>query len=237
MSNAKDLIRQRYTGQDGTTYHAAVHVQDRFVLKVLAEQRSRKFQPLVKPNDTVLEFGAGLGVNLLNLRCERRVAFDASDAGREICRAAGVEFTTDIADLQAERFSVVICHHVLEHVPDPIQVLEQIGEFLAPGGRMILCVPFETTRRHRQFRPDDADHHLFAWNVQTLGNLVTSVGFKIEQIGLRAFGFEQRLAFLAKYGQPFYQTGLWAVRIPFPIQEILLVAQNPQSDRSGNSVC
>jgi SAM-dependent methyltransferase len=227
MPNAKDLIRQRYTGQDGASYHAAVHVKDRFVLKVLARQRSRKFQPLVKSNDTVLEFGAGLGVNLLNLRCKQRVAFDASDAGRQICATAGVKFTTDIEELQAEGFSVVICNHVLEHVPDPIQILEQIGEFLGPGGRMILCVPFETTRRHRQFRPDDADHHLFAWNVQTLGNLVTSVGFKIEHIGLRAFGFEQRLAFLAKYGQPFYQMGLWAARIPFPIQEILLVAQKP----------
>jgi SAM-dependent methyltransferase len=225
MPSAKDLIRQRYTGQDGATYHAAVHVKDRFVLQVLAQQRSRKFQPLIKPNDTVLEFGAGLGVNLLNLRCQRRVAFDASDAGREICATTGVEFTTDIEDLQAEEFSVVICHHVLEHVPDPIQVLEQIGAFLAPSGRMILCVPFETTRRHRQFRLDDADRHLFAWNVQTLGNLVTSVGFKLEHIGLRAFGFEQRLAFLAKYGQPFYQMGLWAVRILFPIEEILLVAQ------------
>jgi Methyltransferase domain len=106
-------------------------------------------------------------------------------------------------------------------------VLEQIGELLAPGGRMILCVPFETTRRHRQFCPDDADRHLFSWNVQTLGNLVTSVGFKIEHIGLRAFESEQRLTFLSKYGQPLYQMGLWAVRIPFPIQEILLVAQNP----------
>jgi hypothetical protein len=67
MPSAKDLIRQRYTGQDGATYHTAVHVKDRFVLQVPAQQRSRKFQPLIKPNDTVLEFGAGLGVNLLNL--------------------------------------------------------------------------------------------------------------------------------------------------------------------------
>jgi SAM-dependent methyltransferase len=229
VPSAKDLIRQRYTGQDGASYHASVHVKDQFVLNVLAKSRSRKFQPLVKPNDTVLEFGAGLGVNLLNLRCQQRVAFDASDAGCEICATAGVEFTTDIEELQSEQFSVVICHHVLEHVPDPIQVLEQIGALLAPNGRMILCVPFETTRRHRQFRPDDADHHLFAWNVQTLGNLVTSVGFTIERIGHRAFGFEQRLAFLAKYGQPFYQMGLWVVRIPFPIEEILLVAQKPQA--------
>jgi SAM-dependent methyltransferase len=40
------------------------------------------------------------------------------------------------------RFDVVLCNHVLEHVRDDIQALKEINRVLRPGGFAILQVPF-----------------------------------------------------------------------------------------------
>jgi|SRR4028119_2155419 2-polyprenyl-3-methyl-5-hydroxy-6-metoxy-1,4-benzoquinol methylase len=225
MLNAKDKIRQQYTGESGKEYHTAVHSGDRYIQEVVARERARKLQPFVTPDDTVLEFGVGTGLNLLYLQCKRRVGYDPSDAGSETLTGAGIDFTTNIDSLQGEQFSLVICHHVLEHVPDPVSVLEQIWKFLLPGGRLLLCVPFEVQNRYRNFSPNDPDRHLFSWNVLTLGNLVSSVGFSIERAGVNPFGYEQRLAFLTKYGLSTYHLGLWTIRKLIPADEILLLAR------------
>jgi ubiquinone/menaquinone biosynthesis C-methylase UbiE len=38
-------------------------------------------------------------------------------------------------------FDVVLCTEVLEHVPEPIAVVRELGRIVAPGGRLILTAP------------------------------------------------------------------------------------------------
>jgi SAM-dependent methyltransferase len=231
MVDTKELIHQRYTGDRGKEYHTAIHSNDPYVQQVVARQRLHKFQPFVKSDDTVLEFGVGMGWNLRYLNCQRRVGYDVSDIGYEICKDAGIEFTTDLASLSRGQFSLVICHHVLEHVPDPVGVLEQIWGLLAPEGRLILCVPFESHYRFRHFSPGDPNRHLFSWNILTLGNLVTSVNFSVDSAKIIPSGYEQRLAFLARYGFPLYHLGLAMLRRLMPVEEIFLVALKNESPK------
>jgi SAM-dependent methyltransferase len=224
LTNKKENVRQLYVGERGIDYHAARHSRDPYVEEVVATERARKLQPLIKTDDTVLEFGVGTALNLRYLQCKRRVGYDVSIAGREICASAGIEFMNDTASLMGEQFSVVLCHHVLEHVADPYDVLEQIWQFLLPGGKLILCVPFEVDRRYHRFYPGDLNQHLFSWNTLTLGNLVSSVGFSVNRAEVHPFGYEQRLAFLARYGLSTYHLGLWIIRKLIPADEILLTA-------------
>lgn len=50
----------------------------------------------------------------------------------------------DIHDIpfEANRFDVVLCNHVLEHVQNDIQAMGEIARVLKPGGWAILQVPF-----------------------------------------------------------------------------------------------
>ncbi len=226
MSTTARVFRS-YTGKSGTDYHAAVHSSDPWVQDVVGRSRALKFQPYVTPDDDVLEYGAGVGLNLRHLVARKRVGFDVSDVGRTVCEQAGIEFTTDLSSLRGAEYSVVICHHVLEHVPDPTTILDRILQLLKPRGRLILCVPFETLRYYRRYVPNDKNRHIFAWNPLALGNLVSAAGFEVEKAFVGPFSYEQRLAFLAKASFAIYRLGLGVLRTLRPDNEVCLLARKP----------
>ena len=44
------------------------------------------------------------------------------------------------------RFDLIICSHVLEHVPDDLLAMREMARCLGPGGRAIVMVPLEPGR-------------------------------------------------------------------------------------------
>ena len=230
MNHAADAVLARYRGVEGQQYHRAVHGSDEFTTDVMARSRWRKFSRFVRPDDHVVEFGAGTCLNLMAMECERRVAYDLSDAGAAVAARHGIEFVTDVSDLAGQDFSVAICHHTLEHVPDPLSVLEQVKSLLRTGGLLVLCVPFETARMYRRYFPGEPNHHLYSWNPLTLGNLVSDAGFEVVESKVSPFGYERRLAPLSRVGDWAYRAGLWTVRHLMPANEILLTARRPGGD-------
>ncbi len=206
-------------------YQSQVHSTDPHAQDVLAGMRARKLQPLIGPDDTVFEFGVGTALNLRHLRCRRKVGHDLSDVSQACCQQHGIEFVRDLADMKDQKFSVVLCHHTLEHVPDPFETLGRLKVMLEPGGRLLLFVPYEFNRRYRRYWPGDPNHHLFSWNALTCGNLVAAAGLDVEQVKLRPYGYQQRLAPLAKWGMPLYHAALWVAGRLRPCDEIQIVAR------------
>jgi SAM-dependent methyltransferase len=235
MIHVKELVSARYQGVAGQQYHRAVHRADDYTRCVLARSRWRKFRRFVTPDDDVLEYGAGTCVNLLEMVCRHRVAYDLSDAGASVAARNGIEFVTNLSELAGREFSVVVCHHTLEHVPDPLATLDEIKSLLRPGGLLVLCVPFETARTYRRYFPGEPNHHLFSWNPLTLGNLVSEAGLDVRESHVSPFGYEQRLAPLCRAGDWAYCLGLWVVRHLKPANEILLTARKPDIPADGTA--
>jgi len=61
-----------------------------------------------------------------------------------------------------------------------------------------LAVPYEFERRYRVFHPAEPNHHLFSWNVQTLGNLLTVSGWTVESLEIGRYGYDRFAANLAR---------------------------------------
>lgn len=228
-----------YSGQAGAVYHEAKHGGGPFFDKIVAKSRAEKFQPFVKQTDVVLEYGVGTGYNLAELRCREKVGYDVAEHCRAKVELSGICFTSDARQFLkwGGRFDIVICHHVLEHVPNPIMVLSRIRRVLKPTGKLLLCVPFDKGRQFRKFSVNDIDMHLFSWNTQSICNLLLAASYEIHEAKVRPFGYERALVPLARLGFNTYKVGMWIIRLIRPVHEIYVVAgtdltQNETSDSS-----
>jgi SAM-dependent methyltransferase len=96
-----------------------------------------------------------------------------------------------------DSIDVLICHHVLEHLASPMEALGTMKRILRPKGFLLLYVPYERECRYRRHLPQEPNHHLYSWNVQTLANLAAVSGFSIDQAGLGKYGYDRFCAKLA----------------------------------------
>ena len=220
-----ERIEQVYAGQLGEEYSRSVLSTTDDKQNVIARNRARKLRPYLSKNDRVLEIGVGLGTNLRHLDCREKVGFDVGDYGREACEAYGIEFCEDLDQLGDRKFSIVILHHVIEHVPNPLETIERAKEFLQEGGAILIFVPNDAPRRERRYRKNDPNHHLYSWSALTLGNLVESCGLQIVDIKTRPFGYERVLAPLARLNDVVYRAGLFLLRLVRPVSEIFVLAK------------
>jgi SAM-dependent methyltransferase len=175
------------------------------------------------------------GWNLAALRCRRKIGFDVADFLEPSLRALGIEFVADTRVLPDARRDVVICHHTLEHVLHPPDALEEMRRLLKPAGRLLLYVPFEREGRYEHFRPDEPNHHLYSWNVQTLGNLVEEAGFQVSQAGIGEFGYSRFSAAWAaklRLGEAGFRCLRRLLHLIRPAFEVRLIAIKPAATSS-----
>jgi ubiquinone/menaquinone biosynthesis C-methylase UbiE len=59
---------------------------------------------------------------------------------------ADMHFDLHSIPLENERFDVVFCNHVMEHVADPKQCMSELFRVMKPGGWAIMQVPQDFSR-------------------------------------------------------------------------------------------
>lgn len=79
----------------------------------------------------------GLGARFAERVFEERGFLQAGVPGQ-----GTITHVTDEAELEPERHDAVFCFDVLEHVPDPAALVQQLAGYLRPGGALIVHAPF-----------------------------------------------------------------------------------------------
>jgi 2-polyprenyl-3-methyl-5-hydroxy-6-metoxy-1,4-benzoquinol methylase len=119
----------------------------------VGERELRQIRPFVPPGSEVLDYGCGTGRTTLDLlrRGCRVTAYDISAAmlaqAQAKAQAAGfasparVVFTADVGELAGRTWPVVTLIGVLDYYPDPQPLLRTVGQYLTPGGRLVVTYP------------------------------------------------------------------------------------------------
>lgn len=92
------------------------------------------------------------------------------------------------------QFGMIMFHHSLEHVPDPLNTLRSAVRLLRSGGLCLVRIPVMSTYFWRTFGVDwveiDAPRHLHMMAAQTIEMLAKKTGFQLRKTTFDSQGWE-----------------------------------------------
>ena len=174
---APERVSAKYSDQSSARAYAAWQLA---MAAPLAHANAARFQPFVRSDDIVLDFGCGGGGILQHLACGRRIGVEPNPTAREECAMLGIECYPDVVSAPAP-VDVVISNHALEHCLSPYDDLCALRHSLRPGGTLVLVLPINDWRSERRPHLPDLHHHLYTWTPQLIANLLSEVGFFVER--------------------------------------------------------
>jgi len=134
-----------------------------------------KFETHIKPSDRVVDFGCGGGYMLAGLTAREKIGVEINETAAAAARRNGLKVVPDLDLVEDGWADVIISHHALEHVDDPLGIVRTMKAKLRSGGKVVIVTPDESYRM--RYREDDPNFHLFTWSPSNLGNLLKRAGF------------------------------------------------------------
>lgn len=137
-----------------------------------------------------LDFGSGSGGMLARLS-----AYTQGATGIEInrhmsnyCRTKlGLDVRDSVEDLDSS-YDVISMFHVLEHMPDPCNILRRLGQRLSPDGFIYIEVPNANDALLTLFQCESFKNfsywspHLFLFTDATLSTVIDRAGLKLQNL-------------------------------------------------------
>lgn len=155
------------------------------------------FQRYVRPDDHLLDLGAGFCEFINHIRCARKYAVDGNPQIAALA-AADVEAHVGRADrldwLAGQSVDVVFVSNFFEHLPDSAALLAVLGEVrrvLRPSGRLLILQP-NIRYAYREYW-DFLDHHLALSHVSMVEALALA-DFRATEVRPRFLPFSTKSA-------------------------------------------
>ena len=161
--------------------------------------RIREFQAIglieKKKDLRVLDVGCGMGF-FLDLMRQEGCATKGVEPSHDAVTHARVKLKLDVEEglLESTKiqgpFDIVTLWYVMEHVPNPHEILDQVSSLLAPGGLVIIRVPNQNVPIDRilsvlglgKFFLMNPPRHLFDYSPKTMTGLLESRGLEVIKI-------------------------------------------------------
>jgi SAM-dependent methyltransferase len=125
---------------------------------------------------TVLEWASKSGWSTVGLEIDPNAVVNARRKGLDVIEGGYGR----LPDLR-EQFDCMICLHVIEHVHDPIDLLEKLKESLKPNGVLIIAAPNASSRIRAVFRECwrglEAPRHLAIPDITAMKSHLEKLGF------------------------------------------------------------
>lgn len=138
-----------------------------------------------------------LSIATIDIGCGDRKTEDA--VGVDVCMLPGVDVVHDLNSFpypfKNKSFDRVVMNNIIEHLDDPIRVMQEVYRILAPGGVVHIEVVYWN---HRHSASDPQHKHMFnehSWEFFTGSRKQYYTDFAFELVSL-VFQYDYRLRFL-----------------------------------------
>ena len=193
---ALSTVRQEAYGQQRLSWvdRLGVYLSKRGILRHLPR----------RGNWNVLDLGCGYQANLLralvpHLTSGMGIDVRISPEAKQAPKLSFIESTIEAAlpDLEEDRFDLVLLISVLEHLWEPLPILEHCRRVLQPGGMLFVNVPTWRGKFFLEFSAFrlgtspalEMDDHKMYYDRRDLWPLLVRAGFKPSRIKLKYHKF------------------------------------------------
>lgn len=181
---------QPYYNEEYSAYNPGrdVSLDDDEIVKVAMQTNSYRHLPL-QTGKRLLDVGCGAGVFL---RISKKLGaieqgIEPSPFAAEVARKQGLNIfcgtLEEFAERTTDRFDVITSHHVMEHVPNPVETLKTMKSLLAPGGYIWIAVPnagYTLARALKgKWHSADLPYHLMQFSPQSMARAGKEAGLHI----------------------------------------------------------
>lgn len=151
------------------------------------DARFAAFFELIHEPGTVLDVGCGEGgfLGLARARGWTAVGFDyderkVAEVNKRGIEAHASDWSAFCSSREEGGFDAVTLFDVLEHVPDPRELIRQVRRLLKPAGKLVATLP--NARRPLLFGREDFDfppHHFTRWTPEAMKGFLEREGFAV----------------------------------------------------------
>jgi SAM-dependent methyltransferase len=159
--------------------------------KIIYNEKYDYFENFLKSNQrTILDVGCGLG-NFLKVGKNREwitKGIDPSEQSVKIAKKNGLDVicgTFSQNFLKHEKFDVIHMHEVLEHLPNPIDIIHLVKDHLNPSGLLCIVSPNDFNPLQKILTSQGFSNwwvgyeHINYFNLSSLSLLLKKLGFDI----------------------------------------------------------
>jgi len=170
--------------------HLQVSQKRSFLERLLPAKPVLDVVPCIEAG-SVLDIGCGNGEYLLRLKsigwkCQ---GVEFNDKALSICRSNGLNvFHGDLisAKFDSESFDFVSAHHLIEHAPDPHELVSEISRITKPGGSVLIRTPNSESLGRSWFGTywydNDVPRHIFLYAEKNLRLLASEYGLRLDSL-------------------------------------------------------
>jgi SAM-dependent methyltransferase len=135
--------------------------------------------------------GGGTLLGLLQQQGLEVLGFDRAPEAADIAKTqSGVDVTTGArlhdSGFAEASFDMVSLFHVMEHVPDPRDLLAEVRRILCHGGKVVLQVPNIGSWQSRicgiRWHGLDVPRHVINYSTESMQRLLADFGFRIVRV-------------------------------------------------------
>lgn len=174
----------------------------------------------------VLEIGAAKGFFLRNLMqhnpLSHCVGLELNENAAKEANASGldvlIQSTSDHAKVKSNFYDAIVSFQVLEHVPNPMDMISDACDMLKMGGKLIICVPNNSGSANKSIFDNENNilnmppHHQGLWDIPSLAYITHLFPLRLDSIVLEAatsiphqnsYRGQIKNALITKYGKTF----------------------------------
>ena len=160
-------------------------------------------------NKSILDFGCGNGemLEVLKSEFENIMGLEPDIGAKDSAVRKGFEVVNSIIELTTRnmKFDLITLFHVIEHIYEPTDLLEEIKSLLKPGGLLVIETPNSQDALIALYESDRFrnytywSHHPYLYSNKSLGMLVQSTGFEIiSNSGVQRYSIDNHMYWLSK---------------------------------------